>query len=514
MSSTFYGLNIAKTGLYASQKAMELTGHNIANANTEGYTRQVLHQSSIEGKVTQEIITSGEIVHIGGGVKVDYVDQVRNEFLDIQYRTQNSELYDWNVKSEAMYYLENVFNEPSDTGISSVLNEFYSSISTLSNDASAEEVRSLVRQNAITLCETMNYYAKQLSNLQNEQDDAISSTVFELNTMVDQIADYNEQIVKFERTGEQANDLNDKRNLLLDQLSQLVDISYEYNDRNEVSVYFGKLSNIEGDRDDYCLIDANDGNAVYHMEVTEDITGHYGEENQLCTVTFNGIDIDGSSLKGGKVKGYFDMRDGDSTDNIGIKYFMNQLDDFARGIVDAYNNVHKQGYTIPDAENGGVSRADVIFFDDQGGDLDAVNAKNMNISADIIESVWNIAASDKQVDLDAPNTQEGNNKNALKLEAVSSSTTLDKIGNIDNFVAGIVSELGVRARQCNEMYESQDIVVENVDNLRSSISGVSIDEEVTMLLTFQRAYQASSRVLTTIDQMLDKLINGTGVVGL
>ncbi len=516
MSSTFYGLNIAKTGLYASQTAMELVGHNISNASTPGYTRQVLSQSAIEGMSSNSIIASGVKVRVGGGVSVDYIDQIRNQFLDSQYRTENSGLANWSVKADAFYYIENVFKEPSDSGISTVLNEFYSSLSSLSTKPSSEEIRNLVRQNAISVSETMQYYAKQLKELQKEQNDAIGTCVSEVNTIVKQIADLNKQIVKYERTGQQANDLNDKRNLLLDELSGLLDIEYEYNDQNEVSVYFGKDKRDDAARDAYCLLDANNKNATYEMSVERNKADYYGTANQLYTLTFasqNGdIEITGDSLVGGKIKGYFDLRDGNTNANMGIPYFMQKLDELTRGIVSAYNEVHKKGYTIPDGD-AGSSKTGVNFFEDFG-DISRVNASNMDISSEIKDSAWNIAASDTKVDMSASNTNEGNNKISLELEAISSSTTLKDLGSINDFLAGIVSELGVRADQCNDMNKSQELIVDNVDDLRMSVSGVSIDEEVTNLITFQRAYQASSRVLTSIDEMLDKLINGTGRVGL
>jgi flagellar hook-associated protein 1 FlgK len=225
------------------------------------------------------------------------------------------------------------------------------------------------------------------------------------------------------------------------------------------------------------------------------------------------VEINGDNLNGGKLKGYFDLRDGNTSDNIGLPYLMQKLDVLTQGIVSAYNEVHQKGYTIP-TTNDGESKTGVNFFDDQGGDITKVNALNMDISQDIKDSVWNIAASGLKVDLSAANTQEGNNQNALEIETVSTLTTLPNINNINNYLAGIVSELGVRAEQCNNMNDSQELIVDNVDDLRMSISAVSLDEEVTNLITYQRAYQASSRVLTTIDEMLDKLINGTGKVGL
>ncbi|MCX7714795.1 MAG: flagellar hook-associated protein FlgK [Clostridia bacterium] len=513
MSSSFYGLEIAKSGLYASQTALEVTGHNIANASTDGYTRQTLSLSSIPGKISYA--STGK-VSVGAGVSVDGITQIRNAFLDKQYRNENSILANWSVKSDVFYYVEDMFNESSTSGIAATLSDLYDSFEELANDASSADARTLVRQNAQTVCETIQYYAKGLTDLQQDQDDAIVSSVEEINNLISEINNLNKQIKKYEMFGEKANDLRDARNSKLDELSSLIDISYSEDSEGKVSIYMGSYKDDSTQKGDYCLLDSSTDTA-YELTVSKDVDGYYGDADiyhsvYLTSKNGNTVQISGDNLDGGKMKGYFDCRDGDSTNNLGVPYLLNQLDTLARGIVSAYNSVHTQGYTIPYDSNS--SQTGINFFDDQGGDLSKVNASNISLSDEIKESIYNIAASSKAVDLSATNTEEDNNEIALLLAGISEGSKLDYVGNIDDYLASIVSCVGSRADQCNEMYSSQETVVESVKNQRLSVSGVSLDEETINMISYEKSYQAASRVLTTLDDMLDVLINSTGRVGL
>lgn len=517
MAGTFYGLEIAKTGLFANQKGLELTGHNVSNAATEGYTRQRLNLSSIEGPYTQVIVSTGHKATTGGGVKVNYVEQVRNQFLDIQYRNENADFCMWTSKAETFYYVEDIFNEPSDSGISSVMETFNDSLQELQKTPDSKDIRNLVRQNAITLTETLQYYSKRILNLQSDEDGAIEVNAKRVNDYIKQISDLNERILKYEMSGEAANDLMDKRNLALDKLSELIDISVETHEDNTVSVYFGKYKNIDSDKDPYCLVDGKE-KECYTFTIEKNKDNYYGKENMYHTVTLDTktggtIELNGDILTGGKLKSNFDCRDGNTSDNVGMPYILEQIDVLARGIVQAYNEAHQKGYGIPNVENNNQSKTGMNFFEDFG-DINSVNANNITLSQDIFESVYNIAASSKVVDLDAENTQIGNYENVQNLINVATSNDIPGVGNIDDYIKSLVSDIGVQAEHCNNMEDSQEIMKNSVENQRLATSGVSLDEEMTNLMSFQKAYSAASRVINAVDDMLDKLINGTGRCGL
>lgn len=553
MSHTFYGLHIARTGLFASQRGLEITGHNISNAGTEGYTRQRLNLTNIEPTSSDSIIRQYTKGESGGGVEIVDIQQVRDQFLDLQFRMETSEQKKLETKYETLYYIEDIINEPSDSGLTSVMLSLYKSLQEFSKKPDAEDVRNLVRQNAITMTETLNYYADKLELQQKEQDDAINISLKRANALLEEIADLNVSIAKFEMSGDNANDLMDKRNLALDKLSEIMNISYEYNERNMVSVYLGTGVNNETDGV-IRLIDNNDPSKVNVMasrdgkdktgknvfEVTPDIPSHYGRYTYHNVKVFQnptdgGTEItqDMKVITGGTIKGYFDMRDGDTSENYGIEYILDQLDMFSKAITAIFNDINEQGWSIPREENNNVSATGLAFFDDQGNkDCRDVTALNIQISESLKQSIWNLAGSSAQVlpkqttpnlSDDSYNSNEGNNENALKFAAISMTDYSDilaginpniKVGNLDEFISGIVSELGVQSEYNKTMNENQEIVLNSIGEQRSSVSDVSIDEEITNMITYLKSYQAASRMITAVDEMLDKLINGTGRVGL
>src|SRR5690554_6898121 len=148
MMSTFYGLEIARKGLYVNQANLEVTAHNIANANTKGYSRQQVVQKSIEAINAWGLVTSYGGYAIGGGVDIQQVRQIRDAYLDMQYRKESTELGEWEVKRDMLAYIEAIFNEPSDSGISTVLNEFFNALQALSLNPKDPTTRATVQQRA------------------------------------------------------------------------------------------------------------------------------------------------------------------------------------------------------------------------------------------------------------------------------------------------------------------------------------------------------------------------------
>ena len=501
MSSLFYGLEIARTGLTVSQKAINLSGHNIANANTEGYTRQRLVINSIQPASVNVRLSSISRGAVGGGATVGLVDQIRNDYLDRQFRNQNTRMGYWQVKADEMEYIEMVVNELSeDTSISSALADFFQSLSDLAeNDPSSKEIRTSVQQNALKLTETFNQYYEQLVELQSLYNDKMAGTVARINTLLTNIADNNRQIFAYELSGEKANELRDTRNLMIDELSALIDITVTESEKGDI------------------IIKCGDEELVNHLNVTM-------LEAQPGPDGFYKIFLNGSTeelgFSGGELKAYQDLRDGNSTDNLGIPRIIENLNTLARSIAQQFNAIHSTGYTMP---NGGESRDGVNLFavpkavDEFGEeyeDYSAITAGNFTLSAEVLESVFNIAASDQQINYSAGNTQEGNNRIALAMVTLASSTGLPVVGGFEEFLKSTMVEVGTESALCKNKAESQQTIVENVQDRRQSTSGVSLDEEMVQLISSQHAYSAAARMMTAVDEALDVLINRTGRVGL
>ncbi len=499
MSYTFSGLEIARSGLFASQKAIDVIGHNIANANTVGYTRQRLDMVSNDPYFGGGMLSYFERGLCGGGVKIVAVRQIRNEFIDRQYRNEHSLQQMWQIRSEALGYVEQLFDETGGMGISSCINQFFSSLSDLVNNPVDKEYRTSLVQNALKMTETFNHLRMQLEDKQAAQNEAIKISVGNINDMADNLSMLNEQILKSELNGMVANDLRDKRNLILDSLSGYMDITAVEQPDSTVTVEINGKTLVQG-----TMVNRLEVSSVQYNPVTG--------ANDLCGITWQD---DGSQLtiNSGSLKGYLDTRDGDGTDVKGIPYFVSQLDALAGAIVEEVNLVHRAGWTMPDASNGNVSSTGVNFFSqpvDASGDPVPVTARNFTVSADIINNPYNIAASSVQITDD---TLKGNNLAAIAMYELIDKSGIPVIGSFSGFVKSMAAGIGIETGHSEYMLQGQQALVDNLANRRASTSGVSIDEEVTEMVKFQHAYTAAARVITTIDEMIDTIVNRMGITG-
>jgi flagellar hook-associated protein 1 FlgK len=496
MSGIFYGLEIARRGLTVSQQAISLTGNNISNVSTEGYTRQRLVVESIYPNTVSRFANG---VTVGGGAEVTSITQVRSAYIDSQLRSEYASLGQWGTRSEELQFIESVLNETSESGsINAALADFFDSISELTTNPDNQEIRTNLQQNGMKLCETLNYYYNQLVDLQNSYNDAMSATVDTVNDLLTSIASYNEKIYAYELGGQQACGLRDSRNVLLDQLSQLIDISYSEDSSGKLTISSGGST----------LVNHKD---VTLLNAVADQTGAVSGETGYYSIYLDGTTTE-LAFTSGKLQAYKDLRDGDSTDNIGIPYLLNSLNTLAQSLAQEFNAVHETGYTIP--YGTGTSKTGVDLFEVPPGGYSDITAGNISLSDEVMENVYNIAASGAKVDLSASDTQEGNNEVALALFALTSSDSLSTVGSFENYLKSFVVQVGISSASAQETAGSQTAIVENLETRKESISGVSIDEEMINLVSYQYAYSAASRVLTAIDEALDRLINGTGKVGL
>jgi flagellar hook-associated protein 1 FlgK len=488
MSGLFYGLEIAKTGLYVSQKGLKLSGNNIANANTEGYTRQRLVIESLYPS-TMSRLNIG--LRIGGGANVKQIDQIRSAYIDRQLRGQYSALGEWNTRSTEMEFIVSLINETKDaTSLSSALASFYDSLSKLAEHPESLEIRTNVQQNAIKLCETFNYYYNQLVDQQNAYNDSIQVTVNSINSLAKSIADYNKQIFAYELGGHAANELRDQRALLVDKLSQLVNIEYSENANGQLTITTNGQTLVSN-------------NSATMLQTSPDVTTGFYD------ILYEGADFNYDS---GELEAYRLLRDGTTVEEMGIPYLLSNLNTLAQSLAQSFNEVHETGYTIP--IGAGASLTGIQFFDVPAGGYAAITAGNIALSAEVLADGRNIAASDAPIDLNAEDTGIGNYKIAQKLYELTTSKTIAGIGSFDDFLTSFVVQVGIACSSAQDMSESQTAIVDNLETRRESISGVSIDDEMINILSFQHSYAAAARVLTAIDEAIGILINNTGRVGL
>ncbi len=505
---SFYGLEIAKTAIFISQKGINLAGHNIANASTEGYTRQRIIIESVDPAVLAGRFGAIAKGAVGGGAVTQSVEQVRNEYIDRALRKENSDMGQWATRTDEMEYIEALFNPTGNSSISSTLAAFFDSIQELSKDPVSKEIRTNVQQTAITLTETFNHYYSQLSELQSNMNDSMKVTVDRINEIVQSIAAYNKSIYSYELSGEKANDLKDKRNLLLDELSTLVDMDYSEDAQGRLSVSIGGTQVVN--HTSFTL-----------LEVVADQTGVVTGKTGFYRVCVAGaVDADGNPVElnysSGELEAYRQLRDGNSADDSGIPYLIDGLNTLARSIAEQFNAIHETGFTM--AYDSVASETGIRLFDvplDGSGDPDysKLTAGNFRLSSDVLNDVYKIAASDMLIDLSASNTQTANNIRALELAALTTQADIVAGTSFEGYLKNMTTELAVDSAHCQNMLDSQQAVVSNLETRKESVSGVSVDEEMITLMQYQHMFSAASRVINAIDEALDKLINGTGLVG-
>ncbi len=551
MGSSFFGFNIARSGLFVSQRALNVTAHNIANANTEGYSRQRLDTHASR----PDTLPAAQGM-IGTGVDSEAIKQIRDEFLDFKYRGENTTLGEWAKREDVLKTIEAIFNEPSDSGIRETMDQFFSAIQELNKNPESLTTRALVRQRGIALTKNMNAMAETFKKLQRDIDFELQAVVSEINGYARQITDLNKTIYSQELDGSKANDLRDQRGVILDKLSELTNIDY-YED--SMGRFFVTVS----------------GNAlVSHVNYDQiRLTQRIVPLHEDDALLLNDVDwASGATFTGtsGKIKAILDLRDSAGGNEKGIPYYVDKLNEFIDTMANEINRVHMTGYDLKD-ETGfsfftidglsssayeqavrtqGLDGNPAVDVTDQvmngtagltGDSLDqkirenirGVLANNPNFAgksvkylsdgryyvSDRIRAVEVTISSDIENDLDrlaaaqSPNATPGDGLNALAIGNVRSNVRLYDWGSPDDFVKSLVSNLGVDAQEASRMAGNQENMIMQVENKRQSIMGVSMDEEMSEMLKYQHAYNASARMLTTIDGILDTIINRLGLVG-
>lgn len=499
--SGWIGFNTAVSGLLASQKNLYTTNHNISNVNTKGYSRQ---QNTQESNNPHNIAGLG---FLGTGTNITEVNRVRDSYLDFKYWGENAPVGEWNIKEEALTEISHVFNEPSDSSIRKNLDEFFTSLESLSTNPGDDANRALVREKMISLTKYINSTAENLKSTQNEINFEVGTNIKKINSYSDRISGLNKEIYLIELNGSSANDLRDSRDLLVDELSEIANINAsETNGRFKVSI--GGVA----------LVDGEVSNKLKYPAPT--IINPLNNEEKLYQLEWeNGNKLE---LKSGTLKGLIDVRDGDGVNQKyrGVPFYMKRLNQFARVFADKMNDIHSKGYTrngqigtgVPGSGEGdGIN----MFAADGGG---TINASNIKVTNAILNNLDNIATSN------SPNAADKENNEIIKkLIAKRDDNDFFTVkenddnqlpqGTPDDFIKSVLSTLAVDGQQSIRMGENGKVIVEGIDKRRQSESGVSLDEEMSNMVKFQHSYNAAARMITTIDTIYDVTINRLGLVG-
>ncbi|MDK2786845.1 MAG: flagellar hook-associated protein 1 [Epulopiscium sp.] len=313
MSSTFLGLNTGVNGIFTARTALDVTAHNITNANTKGYSRQVVEQ-----RATKAIPNAGKGM-IGTGSEVYGIDQLRNFYIDTKYWSESSTLGQYSVKTTQLSLIESLFNEPSDSGFNTIFNNFFNAVNGLVNNADSGEHRAALKEAAATLTHYFNSTAEHLKKYQRDLNFEIKTKVEEINVISRKIQNLNQQIYKYEMDGSKANDLRDERARLVDQLSKIINVEAEELEVNGEKQFRVKINgqilvnHFNAKQLKVVPRENSDGDAVKYNP--EDVDGLY----DIKWENGNDFDISDPNLSG-ELKGYLDMRDGNNNLNFKGKF--------------------------------------------------------------------------------------------------------------------------------------------------------------------------------------------------
>lgn len=596
MRSTFSGLNTLVRGIYAQQLSLDTTGHNISNASTEGYSRQRVNLAT----TLPEVVYGGSgALQVGTGVSIESVTRARDIFADRQFWKENSTLGYGQTSQTTLGQIEYIFHDDADTGIQTILNNFWQSWQTLVTNASNDSARTAVRERGAELVEAIQHAATQLKDMVGNINETLKAKKDEINQISKEIYSLNKQIANIEVGGrDHANDLRDKRDLLVDKLSGMMNVRVYEDAGHNYSVQVGSVTLVDGGG--YTELDLNNPATAKDLDYGYEVR-YLVVKNSSQRVNFGSGEM--QALQEGNstvVKGYLDKlstmsqyllqefnavhRAGFGSDNTtGNNFFGNPAIDYSaqtlkaggwldalsinrdlyntgglakiaaktlvRNPVDQINPAGGQATvgTVATGYTGGTNN--YTYMVRSGPNPGALSATGQVLLAQYSTDggvTWNTATPDVAspavpnnftlnngltitIAADTDNVvgdtysfsvpqgnASGDNATllAVKLKGVTDpGASVLRGSSLDAYYGSMIGELGIAAQSSKRLAENQQTLINQITNWRESTAGVNIDEEMSNMIRFQKGYNAAARVLTSIDEMLDKLINGTGVVG-
>ena len=546
LRATFAGFSVARGALTASQKALDVTGQNISNVYTAGYTRQRLDQVSMSmgyGNYSYSNYTA----QVGNGVLITGISQIRDPYLDIQYRNQMANVGASDSKNSILEQVEGVFDETMKSSIKDAFSDLESKLLDLANSTGSELDDSIVRASMQSLVNIFHANATNLADKREQiTDDFENNSIRQVNALLKDIAELNKSIKNSHVLGYPALELQDERNNKLDELASYIPIevirtdeklsSTEKVENVQVNILLNKNQKFER----FTLID-NDTYGSFESETADKFT-----EVTLNHLQYNGNTVvtnpDGTAataetaitektgdtvnifIQGGTFKGTLDMLnssgvfDGDAATEKGLGYYEQAFD----LLVDKFATVMNELNQKANDANGQPTGDGGNLFTTNTGATSGFTAANIKINEDWIRGIVKLKA--KQ-DPASGSTQNDNinkfidnlnkdQKFEVPIPGATNTTSTIYTGNFYNYyVNTIESTLGIEQQSTKNLLDNHVTVINTIAQSKDQVSGVSLDEEGVNLMQYQQSFTAASRLMTSLDEILDKLINGTGVCG-
>lgn len=557
MRSTFLGLEVSKRTIQIAQKTLDVTNNNLSNANTTGYTRQRVDLNSSylysSGRFTSPI---AQLSLAGQGVNAFGVSQLRDPYVDKRYREFTAYTAEYDVRHSILKETEKILSDTGGNGLVANLDDFKSALAKYAADSPYnKELASVVRNEAYSICQTLHAYANDLENLRQENIIELNNSLSEVNNIIDKIVTYNKAI-----TGEYnitaadkiykketvigsygPNELIDARNELIDQLSCYANIKAYDNDDGSVRIVMGTGDDLSQEG-----VEIVNGTSYEHLVLknfkSSEVSQSFEDYDAAMVVFTNGVDAN-KMIATGDIRARLDMINGNGTyasshqnTEYGIRYYQSTVNEFAKAFAEHMNSLNSMFEPY-----GGDSRAMFASqndYDKHGNRL--VDAEGKLVEREEI-TAWNIAISQEwlddanmigqvytpdEADPDDPENNKYNGEWKLSLDGNNVNTLylgIDKEfnvgragefkGSIYDYLLFVDNRLSESINYYQQQYKLNSDNTNAILDTRQSISGVSKEEEGVNMLNYQQWFNANSRMLTTLDEMLDKLVNSTGVVG-
>ncbi len=489
------GFETARKGLMVSQKALDITGQNITNINTPGYTRQRVDQVSmtISGQNSRYAMNNNALA--GQGVKVNGISQVRDSFLDKRFREEYGDVGYYDQSSIILSDIEAALDEITSKGLKEAISGLFTSIQNLTNNADQVTHANIVLTASRNLTQVLNQFDTKLNAIREQQKFDMEIAVGEVNSILERIAGLNESISKDLFLGGAStseyykpNELVDQRNLLLDELSRYVDMRAVENADGTVTVDVNGHNVVAGNKfETINLVRNSDQTVTLNWQST-------GQRLALTTGSLHAF-VDMINGRGTAASG------ANETFEQGIPYYIDKIDSFAKVLAQMMNSA----IPVVDAAGNPTGGFKQLFVGDANG---IITAGNISVSG-----AW--AAQPGYLITQVYTDGELDNSHLLKLLAKFSEDMNfgDFTGTFEEYVNYYNTNIGQQKTFYDNRAENTAAIADELLDRRDAISGVSLDEEGTNLMLYEKAYQAASRLMTTLDEALDVLINRTGLVG-
>lgn len=530
MRPTFAGFNVAKRGLDAARANLSITGQNMSNAKTEGYTRQRVDLNSIGAMGWNTRYANPNDFYVGEGVNISGTSQFRDPYLDVRFRRENSKVADTSTQLDSLQELQYIFDEISKEGLDAQFSDFASQLQNLVGKENDPVAEGIVKNSALMLIKLFNHASSQVDGVKKQQLEYLQDgAIKKANELLKSIADVNSQIKKANIVGNPALELQDSRNTMIDELSSLVNIEVSTKKVDVGSGHFIdelSINLIGSDGQKFNLVDNSD---YKKFDLAKNNSNEVETPIKIILKDKNGLAVGGSN------NGVISLEDGDISSQIntgeffahlkmlnsagefdnpptkerGIQYYEKMLNSLANEFANTMNKAN--------SSNTVASVYDKPFFESSDGS--EITASNIRISKkwDNTNGSYITAYKPNPTDPTAPMQNNILNMIALlntdvNFTAPNTGTPLFK-GNFQSFFSNMSTTLGLELKSAGRQNDSYTGTLLDIDTQRASISSVNIDEEGINLIQFNQSLSACARFMTTLDESVDTIINRMGLVG-